>query len=317
VGNVAAYDGHILQRRRTVSTLLYGNAGPGRSGAGGNRHRGALERLPETRLARMAIAPNAFRYCCPTSLHHYDEDWSYWVALIILGLCLISVVGLVALRLRPRLKVSPYSTGAVAVGILALLVAPTIWAAYTTWQGSGRRATAGPQTVQGSSWGGPGSGPRGGSWGGDNADPVLMDYLQANRGDAKYLVATANARSASPIILNTDEPDPVITFGGFGGRDPVLDTDQLTNLIDKRAVRFFLIQGREDTSESQQQSTSQNSPPWGEGPQNKSASWVQDNCEQVPKELWQSASSTADQDGGRGPWGMRAQMLYDCGAGRR
>jgi 4-amino-4-deoxy-L-arabinose transferase-like glycosyltransferase len=250
-------------------------------------------------------------------LAYYDEDWSYWVALIILGLCLISVVGLVALRLRPRLKVSPYSTGAVAVGILALLVAPTIWAAYTTWQGSGRRATAGPQTVQGSSWGGPGSGPRGGSWGGDNADPVLMDYLQANRGDAKYLVATANARSASPIILNTDEPDPVITFGGFGGRDPVLDTDQLTNLIDKRAVRFFLIQGREDTSESQQQSTSQNSPPWGEGPQNKSASWVQDNCEQVPKELWQSASSTADQDGGRGPWGMRAQMLYDCGAGRR
>jgi hypothetical protein len=72
-------------------------------------------------------------------------------------------------------------------------------------------------------------------------------------------------------------------------------------------------------NENQQEGTSQSSTPWGEGPQNESASWVQDNCEQVPKELWQSPSSTSDQDqeGGGGPRGMRAQMLYDCGTGRR
>jgi hypothetical protein len=230
-------------------------------------------------------------------------------------LCLVAVVSLVVLRLRPRLKVSAYSASVVAVGMLALLVAPTIWAAYTMWQGGGRMAAAGPQTVQGSSWGGPGSGPRGGSWGGDNANPALMDYLQTNRGDAKYLVATANARSASPIILNTDERDPVITFGGFAGRDPVLGADQLVNLIDKGAVRFFLIQERQDTREDQQEGTPQSSPPWGEGTQNESASWVQGNCEQVPKELWQSSSSTSDQEGGGGPRGMRAQMLYDCDTG--
>jgi 4-amino-4-deoxy-L-arabinose transferase-like glycosyltransferase len=248
-------------------------------------------------------------------LAYYDEDWSYWLTAVVVGLCLVVVVGLVVLRLRPRLKLSAYSASVVAAGMLALLVAPTIWAAYTMWQGGGRMAAAGPQTAQGSSWGGSGSGPRGGSWGRDNANPALMAYLQTHRGDAKYLVATANARSASPIILNTDEPDPVITFGGFAGRDPVLGTDQLANLIDKGAVRFFLMQEREDMGEEQQEGTPQSSPPWGEGPQNESASWVQDNCEQVPKELWQSSSSTSDQEGGGGPRGMRAQMLYDCGTG--
>jgi hypothetical protein len=121
------------------------------------------------------------------------------------------------------------------------------------------------------------------------ADPVLVDYLQANRGDAKYLVAATNAFSAVPIILKID--DPVISIGGFMGRDPVFSTDGLTNLIDKGAVRFFLISqgGRGGFS------------------QNESASWVQDNCQQVPKELWQSLS-TSEQGGND----ERAPALYDC-----
>ncbi|HZB81837.1 MAG TPA: hypothetical protein VE288_03200 [Rubrobacteraceae bacterium] len=90
----------------------------------------------------------------------------------------------------------------------------------------------------------------------------------------------------------------------------------IANLIDKGAVRFFLIQARQDMSEEQQEDTPQSSPPWGEGPQNEeSASWVQDNCEQVPKELWQPSSWTSDQEGGGGPRGMRVQMLYDCDTG--
>jgi 4-amino-4-deoxy-L-arabinose transferase-like glycosyltransferase len=121
-----------------------------------------------------------------------------------------------------------------------------------------------------------------------------MDYLLANRGDAKYLVATTNARSASPIILGTDEPDPVITLGGFAGRDPVFSTDQLANLVNEGAVRFFLISRGG----------------WGGSAQNESTSWVQDNCEQVPKEQWQS-SSTSEQGGDS----ERAPTLYDCGTG--
>jgi 4-amino-4-deoxy-L-arabinose transferase-like glycosyltransferase len=226
-------------------------------------------------------------------LVYYDEDWSRWLPPATIGLSLVAAIGLVFMRLRPRLKARAYfSAAVVAVGILALLVAPTVWAAYTVGQDGGRMATAGPQTVQGSARGGPGGGPPGGpSDSRDTADLALMDYLQANRGGAEYLVATNNARSASPIILNTNEPDPVITLGGFGGRDPVFSTDQLTNLIDKGAVRFFLI--------------SQGGP--GGSSQNESASWVQDNCHPVPQEQWQSPS-TSEQGGDS----ERTPALYDC-----
>jgi 4-amino-4-deoxy-L-arabinose transferase-like glycosyltransferase len=256
-------------------------------------------------------------------LTYYDEDWSYWLTAVVVGLCLVAAAALVVLRLRPRLNVSVYAAGMVAVGVLALLIAPMVWAAYTAWQGSGRMAAAGPQTVQGSSRGGPGGGPRGGPWGGrDAADPVLMDYLQANRGDARYLVATTNAMSASPIILNTDEPAPVIALGGFAGRDSVLSTDEVAGLVDEGAVRFFLVQDRErmremmaneDDSSQQpgQQGPPQGFPGGGRGfPQNEATSWVQDNCEKIPQELWQSPE--AEEQGGGGPPMRRAQELYDC-----
>jgi hypothetical protein len=145
-----------------------------------------------------------------------------------------------------------------------------------------------------------------------------MDYLQANRGDAQYLVATINSMSASPIILTTDEPAPVITLGGFMGRDPVLTTEELANLVNRGAVRFFLMPDRERMEqmraerESGQQGAPQGPPPGGPpNMDNESVSWVQDNCEKVPQEEWQS-SETEGQGSRGGPPG-RAQALYDCG----
>ncbi len=234
--------------------------------------------------------------------------------LAVVGLCLVGALGLVFMRLRPRLKESVYFSGSVvAVGILALLIAPIVWVTYTAWHDSGRRVAAGPQAVQESSWGGPPGGPSGR----DVADPALMNYLQTNQGDAKYLVATENAMSAAPIILSADEPDPVIDLGGFMGRDPVLSTDQLARLVDRGAVRFFLVQDRERMQEmmaereSDQQGGSRGG--WGVPPQNEATNWVQDNCQQVPSELWQSSSSS---DQGEGDPGMtKVQALYDCSPG--
>jgi 4-amino-4-deoxy-L-arabinose transferase-like glycosyltransferase len=248
-------------------------------------------------------------------LTYYDEDWSRWLPPVIVGLCLVGMVGLVFMRLRPSLKASTYySAGVVAVGVLALLIAPTVWSTYTAWEDSGRNATAGPQTVQGPSWGGPGGGGAVGSI--DTADPALMDYLQANRDGAKYLIATTNAMSGAPIILSTDEPDPVIALGGFMGRDPVLSTNQLADLVDKGAVRFFLIPDRERMEEmmaereSDQEDDSTGG--WGGFPQNEATKWVQDSCQQIPQTLWQSQSSS-DQGGGDSGM-MRAQALYECGS---
>ena len=117
-----------------------------------------------------------------------------------------------------------------------------------------------------------------------------MEYLQTNKGDAEYLVATSSAMSASPIILNTDEK--VINLNGFEGHDPVFTASELAGLVDKGAVHFFLIGGGPGGSDME------------------STSWVKDNCQQVPEEQWQSPD--AAEPGRGGPPG-RAPALYDCG----
>jgi hypothetical protein len=75
----------------------------------------------------------------------------------------------------------------------------------------------------------------------------LVEYLQANRGDAGYLVAVSSAMSASPLILNTEEP--VISLGGYNGVDPVFTPDELADLVEGGAVRFFLMPDREAIEE--------------------------------------------------------------------
>jgi 4-amino-4-deoxy-L-arabinose transferase-like glycosyltransferase len=258
------------------------------------------------------------------------EGWPLWLAPVISGLCLVAAVVLALLRLRPPFRADAYAAGAVTAGMLALLVAPTAWAAYDALAvgGFGGLPAAGPRPVEAEGGpggppgppGGPGGGGPGGPGGpGRDADPTLVEYLQANRGDAGYLVATESSRSASPIILNTDEP--VINLGGFMGRDPVFTSDELANLVGEGSVRFFLMPDRERMEEMRAEREAsgsgapQGTPPGGSpGSDNEAATWVQDNCEKVPQEEWQSPE-TEEQGGGDPPG--RVQALYDCGTGGR
>jgi 4-amino-4-deoxy-L-arabinose transferase-like glycosyltransferase len=266
--------------------------------------------------------------------------WRAWLIPWVAGLCLVAAAVLALVRLRPSTRVRGYVVGAATTGVLALLIAPASWAAYASLslQGGGPTPAAGPQPIEaeggpgrpGGPTGGPGGGsPRGGGPGGPGgreADPVLLEYLQANKGGAAYLVAGPSSMPLSPIILGTDEK--VINLGGFMGRDPVLSYGELTDLVDEGAVRFFLVQDRERMEEMRAEmeaeqeasggSAPQGPPPGGPpGADNEAVIWVQDNCEKVPQELWQSPEEDEEQRGGGpgGPGGPgRAQALYDCGA---
>lgn len=132
----------------------------------------------------------------------------------------------------------------------------------------------------------------------------MVEYLQANRGNAWYLVAVSSAMSASPVILNTDEP--VISLGGYNGVDPVFTPDELADLANGGAVRFFLIPDREAVEEMMAEREANGDGPGSGVPQNGSAEWIEENCEKVPRELWQS-------DPGGGPPMARARALFDCG----
>jgi 4-amino-4-deoxy-L-arabinose transferase-like glycosyltransferase len=249
------------------------------------------------------------------------EGWSMRLTPVVMGLCFIAAVVLVVLPLESKPKASAYAAVAAAVGVMALLIAPTVWASYQVFQGPrGTIPLAGPLTgqasadsfgginTQGSLGGGnipsvsqipfgidqPGRPSDGGSPSGvipsdaslsgasrSTADPALMDFLLANQGDAKYLVASTSSRSTAPIILSTDEP--VISLGGFNGLDPVFTKKQLANLVNEGAVRFFLMPDKQHM-----------------------------NCKPVPRELWNSATR-----GQVGNPSVQGWTLYDCGAGIR
>lgn len=248
--------------------------------------------------------------------------WRAWLIPPILALSLGAAVFLAIARLKGRMpgKRASYPAIVAGGGVLALLFAPTAWTVYDVLssQGGGMGLpSAGPRSTQ--AFGPPGGGP--GGTDGRNADPALVEYLQANRGDAGYLVAVSSAMSASPIILNT--AGPVISLGGYNGVDPIFTSDEVADLVDRDAVHFFLMPDREAIEEMMAEREADGDGPGPRGgpgpgggpgsgvPQNGSADWIEENCAKVPQELWQSDSEV----GRKGPPMARAQTLFNCATG--
>jgi 4-amino-4-deoxy-L-arabinose transferase-like glycosyltransferase len=68
----------------------------------------------------------------------------------------------------------------------------------------------------------------------------LVQWLQAHRGSAKYLVAAFSSQSSASIIIESG--DAVITIGGFSGSDPAPTLAQFEQLVAKGEVRYILIE---------------------------------------------------------------------------
>jgi hypothetical protein len=82
---------------------------------------------------------------------------------------------------------------------------------------------------------------RGGGDGMGQLDTQLLQWLIANQGGAKYLVAVSSSQQADAIIIQTGLP--VMATGGFSGSDPILTADSLAQLVANGAVRYFLVGG--------------------------------------------------------------------------
>jgi 4-amino-4-deoxy-L-arabinose transferase-like glycosyltransferase len=186
----------------------------------------------------------------------------------------------------PRLVLRRMAATAAALGVAALLVAPSVWAAMPAMgQAGGMLPSAGPIMMRGSAYpgadlpdGSPSSGrggldgpdgqagPRGFGGPGGAADQTVIDYLEANQGSASYVVATPSSMAAAPIILATGKP--VMSLGGFLGSDPILSAQQFANLVQTGVVRYVLNGG---------------GGPGGPGGRGNSivSSWVQQSCAPV------------------------------------
>jgi len=215
---------------------------------------------------------------------------------------------------------------ALIVGLLAVMLTPTVWAAIPVIHDTtAQLPVAGPGQA-GDFAGNFDRGRRadfvsGGNLGGDvNAytNMTMIHYLEANQGNATYLVATASSMTADGIILATNKP--VMALGGFSGSDPILTTSQLADIVGQGKVRFFLLgsfdAGRQLPSQFLDRIPEQfrdrlrgGFGGGGIGQQSALTTWVTQHCLVVPASKWQSFSTNTG-SGSFGPSG--ANQLYDC-----
>jgi hypothetical protein len=67
----------------------------------------------------------------------------------------------------------------------------------------------------------------------------LIDFLQANHQNERYLLGTSSTLLAAPIIVETREA--VMAMGGFHGLDPVLTPEQLAQMVEAKQIRFVMV----------------------------------------------------------------------------
>jgi 4-amino-4-deoxy-L-arabinose transferase-like glycosyltransferase len=215
--------------------------------------------------------------------------WGQVLIPIMVVLCLIAVGVLVSARIAPLLKVKALKARillpALAIGVLALMLTPTVWAAIPVTQGTqADLLVAGP--IQGNNFGGNFGGGRDQN---ASVDSALIRYLEAHQSNAKFLVAVASSHEADSMILATNKP--VMTLGGFSGSDPILTTTQLAALVKSGTVRFFLLDGTGG---------------FGGSSQSALITWIKLHCKAVSSSQWQSASTTSSSSGFGG-----APQLYE------
>jgi 4-amino-4-deoxy-L-arabinose transferase-like glycosyltransferase len=205
-----------------------------------------------------------------------NPSWGTWLIPLIAIPCGLAALILFIARLFPRLKFDARTLIPVlCLGVMALMLTPAVWSTIPVVENiAADLPIAGPTQQFGGS-GGPG--------GQINTNTALIRYLEANQGNAKYLVATVSANEADSIILSTNKP--VMALGGFTGSDPILTTSQLANLTTNGTVRFFLIDG--------------NGGPGGGG-QSSLTTWIEQHSTVVPASQWQSTSTSTNSGFGGG-----------------
>jgi 4-amino-4-deoxy-L-arabinose transferase-like glycosyltransferase len=163
--------------------------------------------------------------------------WNHVLTPLIVGVSLLSALLLVIARLEPRWPAAARAAGpCVAGGLLVLVLAPTVWAAIPLWSGTDAiNPVAGPQR-------------QGGVLAllahafipeSTHAQPALERYLLEHQGQARYLVATINASTSAPFILDTGKS--ALALGGYNSFDQILSVQQVAAMVQQGQLRFFLL----------------------------------------------------------------------------
>jgi 4-amino-4-deoxy-L-arabinose transferase-like glycosyltransferase len=237
-------------------------------------------------------------------------EWERWLLPLAGGLSLAAASGLIILRLaeliKPKIDFSDSQAilagWFTALGLLALLIAPAIWAAIPVWHGGDTGLPfAGPDLLDRPRSTGQAEFPR---------QDRLIEFLLRQQPEEKYILAVLNAHTAAPIIMATAEP--VMALGGFSGSDPILTIEELAGYVAAGEVRFFLVPapqvqlqnpqarpgiqpqagqpGLQQPVPGNQRPGIQQPAPQNQQPEPQSAlpRWIQRTCRPVPDQAWRA-----------------------------
>jgi 4-amino-4-deoxy-L-arabinose transferase-like glycosyltransferase len=183
---------------------------------------------------------------------------------------------------RPRSLIRRWQAIIYTMGIATLLLVPMIWSTYTlSYPSNGGFPLAGPASINNKP-----SRPATGD-GFSVSQHALAYYLQLNRGNDQFLMATLSTSTADPFILLTDEP--IMALGGYSGSNPILTVDKLQNDVEGGVVRFFYFSPAPQVSEntSNGDRTISLSRLGNVGANTNLVRWVAQSCQVVPTDEWQ------------------------------
>lgn len=132
------------------------------------------------------------------------------------------------------------------------------------------------------------------------ADAKLIGFLRANQRDERFALVTVNARLAAPVIVRSGLP--VMAFGGFNGKDPILSLDDLERRAMAGELRFVLLS--RGMLANPVFGAAAPAPLAMDDPRRQFFLWVRAHGRPVNPQLWRSG------DGGAEP-----AMLYDLRPG--
>jgi hypothetical protein len=135
-------------------------------------------------------------------------------------------------------------------------------------------------------------------------DRQLLDYLERNRSDTRFLLVTRSAQEAASYIIETGEP--VMALHGFG-TDPILDEAGFRDRLARGEVRYVLLAGIGSIGRGPAADGALGGD--GPGPSDPVLTWVAENCRDVSSEAWPAGGAGS---GGGGLANFGRGTLYDC-----
>ncbi|MDS0525974.1 glycosyltransferase family 39 protein [Clostridium sp. SHJSY1] len=206
----------------------------------------------------------------------------------------------------------------ITLGLIGLLITPTVWSGTTlVYKMFGSAPSAGLQLrknaeskmmssimnmVTGSA---------------DENTFKLISYLEANKGNEKYLLVSSRTSEVSSIILNTNES--VMALGGYMGTDKIITLDEFKQKVKDGEVRFVITDGMSNIKAGNKETSSNTDMSkkavMSLGGMEKSSNteivnWVKENGQLVNQNKW-SNSTEKGKEGSQGAIMAGSKELYD------